>query len=126
MSSQTSAPMDPISPPPNKRRRSKCSRSVQPPTQSNHNLNDHMSSSSRQPQTDGMPESKSTKYSIPRITMTQHTPVHAPGDIDPQLALILAKLNELDAIKLHLHAIDNRLDTIQTPSEKAATVAKRS
>src|SRR6266540_4326921 len=122
MSSQTSAPMDPISPPPNKKRRSKCSRSVQPPTQSNHNLDDHMSSSSRQPQTDGMSDSKSSKHSAPRIPKTQPTPVQAPGDIDPQLALILAKLNELDAIKLHLHAIDNRLDTIQTPSEKAATV----
>jgi len=73
-----------------------------------------------------MSDSNTTQGNTHHTSPTQHLPVPAPGAADPQLALILAKLNELDAIKLHLHTIDNRLDTIQTLSLTTATVAQRS
>ncbi len=71
-------------------------------------------------------DSSTTQDSTPHTSLTQPILVPAPSTVDPQLALILAKLNELDAIKLHLHTIDNRLDTFQTPSLTTATVAQRS
>ncbi len=50
----------------------------------------------------------------------------SPVAVDSQLAIILAKLNELDVIKTHLHTIDHRLDILQTPPNTLVPAVQRS
>ncbi len=69
---------------------------------------------------------------IPRVNITQQSlPLNqmsslVNGDTPSQLELILAKLVELDNIKMHLNTIDSRLNLLQPQSLISGTVANRS
>jgi len=58
--------------------------------------------------------------------LTRSSSVEKPVAPDTQLTLILAKLNELDAIKSHLITIDTRIDLLQSQTSPIGMVAQRS
>ena len=69
---------------------------------------------------------------IPRVNITQQSlPLNqmsslVNGDTPSQLELILAKLVELDNIKMHLNTIDSRLNLLQPQLLTPGSVANRS
>jgi len=74
--------------------------------------------SSAQPSTIKAPDTQQ----LTSRSLTKQEPVEDSS----QLALILVKLNELEAIKTHLTTIDIRLNLLQPQTSHIATVTQRS